>query len=414
MKHITGSLILSLIFPPICLLAGLSASIFVVLLSLTFIFEYYKYLNPQDSKNQLSNNIPIILFLLWGTMSCLWSPIPEQAVALSLKIISLYILTTFAVQSLYSSLYNPHLNIDKSLPKNFNDKSQETTLKILSFGFFIATAIYWCEVYSDGFFFKLYCKAFPKTDNAFHFVLYKLDRGCAILSLLSWIVIGYMLSSKRKILALAVYLSTLYLLFTSDSLASLVAYVCSFICFILIYFTKGKLLPVIKFALFIGAIVFVFIMYNICPEQILTDIPKLPDSAKHRIYIWNYVAKFFTEHKILGFGLESSRYISNTFADYILYNEATWSFLPLHPHNNILQILLELGIIGLIIAFWVINNIFRNIDNIGNPSLQAISIALFMQYFVIGMISYGIWQLWWIATASIIYIYWSILSTRKF
>jgi O-antigen ligase len=411
MKNI-ATLTLSVLILPICLLAGLSAPAFAMLICLSIILEGYYYISLQSLRMTLFSHYPVITFLIWMVISCLWSPIPGAALGVAGKIITFFMLTMLTIQIIYS---------DKRYAEVYNPKKENfyhglksySPLNLLTYGLIIATGIYWVEWYSNGNFHQFYSSMLSKAGTDFTFYLFKLDRGCAIISLISWVVIGYFISSKKHILAALTYISTLALLFTSDSLASLVAYICSLTSYILMLLTRGKILSFIKYTLFLGAITFVILIYRINPENFINNIPALPDSAKHRIYIWNYVVKFFLEHKYIGFGLESSRYISNTFADYVLHKEASWSLLPLHPHNNILQILLELGITGALLAAYMIVHIFAKIKELDNTYLQAVGLSIFIQYFIIGMISYSIWQQWWIATAAMTYLFWSILLRAK-
>ena len=80
-------------------------------------------------------------------------------------------------------------------------------------------------------------------------------------------------------------------------------------------------------------------------------------------------------------------------------NMTNYELIPLHPHNNILQIWLELGIVGLTIFFILIRTFFKRIYEFShiNNKVSAIAMISFLQIFFIGHISYGIWQSWWIS-----------------
>lgn len=82
----------------------------------------------------------------------------------------------------------------------------------------------------------------------------------------------------------------------------------------------------------------------------------------------------------------------------INYNGEKWHPLPLHPHNNILQITLELGIIGLILFLCLVYKYLKQINNIKSSNFRAASYSCFINYYIIGMISYNIWQIWWISS----------------
>ena len=72
------------------------------------------------------------------------------------------------------------------------------------------------------------------------------------------------------------------------------------------------------------------------------------DQKLHRLIIWSYVKKKILEKPIIGNGF-SSRNIANE--TLITERGTNYQLIPLHPHNSILQIWLELGIIGLFLFF---------------------------------------------------------------
>ncbi len=394
MIQIIGSLTFSSLMLPVCLLSGLAAVICLSGITITSIGENAKHLSLRQYASKLWEHYPVLLFVLWLFITCLWSPIPKRSLFLSFEILVIFLGTLLASSAIKGSAHD----------------RLELILKTLTYSLLITILIFFCEVYFSGFLTKLYYIDINKT--AFNFMLYKFDRGCTILSILSLIVIGYFLLHKKYFQSILLYCLTLTLLLFSDSLASLVAYICSFICLIIMLITKGRILPLFKYGIFLGAIIFIILMQNINPYELIDSFPILPDSAKHRIFIWNYVGDLALANINGGFGLDSSRYISHNIAESINYKNYTWSLLPLHPHNIILQILLELGIIGLLLGYFVINSLFSHISKIENLLLKSIALAIFIQYFIISMISYGIWQHWWVATIGIVYIYWTILNTR--
>ena len=73
-------------------------------------------------------------------------------------------------------------------------------------------------------------------------------------------------------------------------------------------------------------------------------------------------------------------------------------FMPLHPHSIPLQIWLELGLPGVIVMMWLILVTFlapAQDRMIGIP--KACSVGNATSYVVVGSLSFGAWQNWWIA-----------------
>jgi hypothetical protein len=121
-----------------------------------------------------------------------------------------------------------------------------------------------------------------------------------------------------------------------------------------------------------------------------------PFSMAHRWKIWEFVTARIAEHPLVGWGLDASRAIpgahGTVFGEY-------GEILPLHPHNGFLQIWLELGGIGAFaMAVLLASAPFMLHRAAGNWPTTAILVGTLAAYIVVGQLSYGIWQNWWIAT----------------
>ena len=119
-------------------------------------------------------------------------------------------------------------------------------------------------------------------------------------------------------------------------------------------------------------------------------------SRAHRLVIWEFTTARIFEHPVIGWGLDASRFIpgahDSAFAGY-------GEVLPLHPHNGFLQIWLELGGVGaaamalaLAAAPFLVQRAHQSWPAAGTI------MGTLSAYAVLGQLSYGIWQSWWIAT----------------
>ena len=137
------------------------------------------------------------------------------------------------------------------------------------------------------------------------------------------------------------------------------------------------------------------------------SILKLEMKILHRRAIWSFSKEKILEKPILGHGIFSSRVIGDQHK-IINHENQNLSAIPLHPHNNILQLWLELGIVGIIFFFILIYEIINKIYKIKkvNEKYAAFGLASLFQLFLIGQFSYGSWQTWWISIIFInIFIY---------
>ena len=92
----------------------------------------------------------------------------------------------------------------------------------------------------------------------------------------------------------------------------------------------------------------------------------------------------------------SSRLIANELL--MTDNKTKYEFIPLHPHNSLLQLWLELGGIGIILFFLIIKLLFDKIYLFSyiDHKVAAAGVFSFFQIFFVGQISYGFWQIWWL------------------
>ena len=108
-----------------------------------------------------------------------------------------------------------------------------------------------------------------------------------------------------------------------------------------------------------------------------------------RLQIWRFVTDRIAERPLLGWGLDASR---------------IWpGVVPLHPHDGALQLWLELGapgaLLGALFFGWVFAALASERER--DPQLAAAGAASATAYIVIGALSFGVWQEWWLAVGAI-------------
>jgi len=159
-----------------------------------------------------------------------------------------------------------------------------------------------------------------------------------------------------------------------------------------------------------GALAVVFLAAPLVFALVLarvTDASALPPSASHRVMIWDFAVSRIAERPVAGWGMEASRAIpggTDTFpretldrfgltSEFLLgvFASPNAQRLPLHPHNAALQVWLELGAVGAVIAAALAAAVL-----LGAPSAGAFGAAVAGA--VTGQLSFGVWQPWWIAS----------------
>lgn len=121
----------------------------------------------------------------------------------------------------------------------------------------------------------------------------------------------------------------------------------------------------------------------------------LPMSARHRLQIWDFTAARIAERPIFGWGFGSSRDIPNF--GVAPFDPGFDDVIPMHPHNGVLEIWLELGALGAVLAAALALAVARVLRD--QPArMQPESYAATLTAFWILATAYGLWQEHWIAT----------------
>jgi O-antigen ligase len=157
----------------------------------------------------------------------------------------------------------------------------------------------------------------------------------------------------------------------------------------------------------------------------------LPPSALHRVAIWDFVSGRAAERPLAGWGFEASRVLPGSqdrvpaaTLDRLAPRGPTRDVLdglpdhalqrlPLHPHNGGLQIRLELGIVGLLLAaiaaWWTGRGIARAPEGIALVAGYGAAAA----GVTVGMIAFGVWQAWWIAALLLAAAAWWVIARAE-
>ena len=128
---------------------------------------------------------------------------------------------------------------------------------------------------------------------------------------------------------------------------------------------------------------------------------ELPTPWAHRIGIWSFAAEQAAAVAPLGAGFDASRAIGAR-EDVIEALRPQFGYapaaLPLHPHNAVLQVWLELGVIGAIGLGLVFVGLIRGLWRWSlSPWRRAAAAAAVVTALPPFVLNFGIWQAWWLA-----------------
>ncbi len=152
-----------------------------------------------------------------------------------------------------------------------------------------------------------------------------------------------------------------------------------------------------------------FISYYVArPEAVGIEKHQLPGSWQHRVEIWHFAAGRIAEKPVLGWGFDASRNIDAGQTQFVLEQpdgtEIIYpgiGLLPLHPHNGILQVWLEMGALGTLCVMLLMFGLGRSLAAITTSYGRlgaAVACASTASALCVGLLSFGQWQSWWQAS----------------
>ncbi len=148
---------------------------------------------------------------------------------------------------------------------------------------------------------------------------------------------------------------------------------------------------------------------------------QLPDSFFTRLFIWQSTNKLIAEAPILGNGLNSARSFYSDKDSVVAFDiprpwggERILQPIPLHTHNGVLQIWLELGLVGVVLFVGFLLSVLQTANSrIESPPTIRMIYATFVTALTIFCLSYGAWQSWWLASLWLTGLIVVIVSQRR-
>ena len=239
------------------------------------------------------------------------------------------------------------------------------------------------------------------TDN--YLPLARFDRGVIVILLAGWAAIVAQDSVWRRLAFISLFLATALLMVSEAAMLAAIAGTTTFVI--------GRFIPrIVAGAMIAGTLILGVAIPIATPSNdtvlwLHDNVHQIKPSGIHRLLIWRFGADRVAERPFLGWGMDASRAIPggqtdlNVMLPGLHYGEPAQA-LPLHPHDAALQWQLELGLpglaLGLAIVVWIIYVIGWRARL--TPTQRAGALALTMAALTIGLLSFGIWQAWWLST----------------
>ena len=220
-------------------------------------------------------------------------------------------------------------------------------------------------------------------------------------------IIFFLYKSKINYLSLSFLLPNIFMTGSSSSILGIIFGV----IFCLVFFISKKF-NLLRFK----KIIYLFITITIIPAGYLfvDSLPKKFDLTSvenfeykiptnlidvHRQFIWGFSISKFKDKPIFGYGPDTSNYIEDGQKIIGLQRTGDMNFIPSHPHNFVVELLLETGIFGtslFLILIFVINS---KIWNLNKTMKFRLYLIFFNSYFwASSLVNFSFWLGWWQAS----------------
>jgi O-antigen ligase len=146
-----------------------------------------------------------------------------------------------------------------------------------------------------------------------------------------------------------------------------------------------KLLASVAVALFLGMPAIVWAVRHFADYAALERAA--PETDAMRLSYWSHAIDWIRLRPLRGWGLDASRVFGPG--------------IKLHPHNQPLQVWLELGVVGAVLAaaFWGVALVKLSRPT---PSLRTAAVCACAAVYLLFGVNFGVWQEWWLALGALI------------
>jgi O-antigen ligase len=321
---------------------------------------------------------------LWGLLSASWSIVPQHSLVQALRFLSISAAGFIILGAARTTTETERRRIGH----------------VLLAGIGLATILLIIERFGGAPIMRFWHPLSAQGLQDRTLVFYRFDRGVIVIVLTLWTACfaAAPRGLRLGLCAIAAIMTTL-MISTAAALA-LVAGLCVVVL--------ARFAPATTAMLILAGLLTISIVVPLATPNydrvaaIHAQVPQIKWSGIHRLLIWRFASDRAAERPILGWGMDASRAVPGGDTDLVPQlppgnYPAEAKALPLHPHNGALELLLELGLPGLILGLAIIAGTIVTITwrRALPPDSRAGALALVASCLTIGFLSFGVWQEWW-------------------
>lgn len=319
-------------------------------------------------------------FFVWAALSVFWAPDMTQSARTLAKLMG----TAFIGLALIGSaaaLFDAYAR------------------RILWFAFitFISVScLLLVDIYSGGIFSKnVLGKGIYAPYGAFW-----LKPAASLLAIAMWPIAAFLWRDQRRFLAgfvIVLSIAVLHAIGVNTGLIATVLGMVIAVCFLAMGSRRSWIAIGVLSLVYMATPVIVGSVLQ--PKEITSELSLVSpaqNSIAYRLHIWHFAANAFFDKPFTGWGLNSSRFIGSDEVVSDAVRGEIGEAIPLHPHNAILQIFLELGIVGAVLILTLLGRVLLRMGADGwPPSDRVFAIGMFAAILLFYSASFSAWSSWW-------------------
>ncbi len=211
---------------------------------------------------------------------------------------------------------------------------------------------------------------------------------------------------KFPFISIVSFCLLILIIFSSNSNSSFLGLIIGFSSLGLFYFMRKisnrKKIFLANFLLLFFFTVVIWKIFSLLPKvEKLNDInetvfkinPNILDV--HRQFIWSFSLEQIKENYLFGIGPDTSNFIDGSQVDIGHDQTGDMNFIPSHPHNFFIELLLEIGLLGTFSFFLLI--LVMNTQFFLRYSNKNIFYLIFFNGYFWGssLVNFSFWNAWW-------------------
>jgi O-antigen ligase len=391
-QRITDGILIAL--PLLVMVAAKSLSPLIAVIAVLYLGFSGRAVNKQiwhEVKKRRAVHVSLGLILAWPLLSALWSPDPAESLHSWVRVVSAILAGLWAVYAI------------PTLPSVNPRVVRLAGILVIAMALLLAL-----ETLTP---LKLIHALSVLTQSDYTtYMRSTVNRGLCAMAVLVWpVVLGLHRLGYKWAWALPVMLVAVFS--TLESLAAIVGLVVGMLVWLALNAMPKHMPRLLSIGLPVAFFVLPFLLYWVLHSSMM-DVwgDTLARVSSNRIAIWGSLFEQGSDKPIMGLGMNTSHLMPMRPE---LITQLNLQGPPMHPHCTPLQVALELGIIGLAMVSVALYFFFRQLAQIPEKVSRHLAMVTATAFVVVGLVSFNVWQNWWIACGCFAALCWRRFTTTS-